>query len=152
MLIAIGLLMLLAERRGRKDRSIGGVTFIDAISIGASQALAIIPGTSRSGITITTGLFRGLDRYSAGRFSFLLSTPAVGAAAAKAAYDLYKHGGIPPEMQVPFVVGVFVSAITGAACIALFLRFLRNHSLKFFVYYRIVFGILVLVLALFIRP
>jgi undecaprenyl-diphosphatase len=152
MLIAVAILMLIAERVGSRQRTIGGVTLVDALAIGTSQALAIVPGTSRSGITITTGLFRGLDRHSAGRFSFLLSTPAVGAAAAKAAYDLHKHGGIPREMLVPFVVGVVVSALTGAVCIALFLRFLRTHTLRFFVYYRIAFGILILVLALFVRP
>ncbi|HYP06057.1 MAG TPA: undecaprenyl-diphosphate phosphatase [Bryobacteraceae bacterium] len=152
MLVAVGLLMLLAERIGRRDRTIGGVTLPDAMAIGFAQALAIVPGTSRSGITITTALFRGLDRHSAGRFSFLLSTPAVAAAAAKAGYDLYKEGGIPPEMQAPFIVGVVASAITGAVVIALFLRYLRSHSLKFFIYYRIAFGIFILVLALFIRP
>jgi undecaprenyl-diphosphatase len=152
MLILVGALMLLADKFGRQDRSIGGVTLLDSISIGLSQALAIVPGTSRSGITITTGLFRGLNRHSAGRFSFLLSTPAVAAAAAKAFYDLHKEGGIPPEMQTQFVVGVLVSAVTGAICIALFLRFLRTHSLRFFVYYRIVFGLIILALALFVRP
>ena len=152
MLIAVGLLMRWADKHGRHDRGVGAIGLVDAMSIGFAQALAIVPGTSRSGITITAGLFRGLDRHSAGRFSFLLSTPAVAAAAAKAFYDLYKEGGIPAEMVAPFVVGMLVSAITGCVVIAFFLRYLRTHDLRFFVYYRIVFGVFILVLALFVRP
>ena len=152
MLIGIGLVMWRAEAIGRRDRGVGTISFVDAMTIGFAQALAIVPGTSRSGVTITAGLFRGLDRHSAGRFSFLLSTPAITAAAAKAFYDLHKHGGIAPEMQAPFFVGMAASAITGCVVIALFLRFLRSNSLRPFIIYRIVFGIFVLGLALFVRP
>lgn len=152
MLILIGLLMLYADKVGQRIRNIGTVGLADSLAIGFSQALAIVPGTSRSGITISTGLFRGLDRYSAGKFSFLLSTPAVTAAAAKSLYDLKKHGGVPAEMQMPFIIGILVSAIVGIVVIKVFLQFLRSNSLKFFVYYRIVFGLIVLTLALFIRP
>jgi undecaprenyl-diphosphatase len=121
---------------------------LDALTIGFAQALAVVPGTSRSGVTITAGLFRGLDRQSAGRFSFLLSTPAVAAAGAKALYDLYKHGGVAPDMQASFYVGIAVSALTGCLVIAFFLKFLRANSLRFFVIYRILFGVFILVLAL----
>jgi undecaprenyl-diphosphatase len=152
MLVLVGVVMWYADRAGRRDRTIGSVGVIDAVVIGFAQALAIVPGTSRSGATITAGLFRGLDRHSAGRFSFLLSTPAITAAAAKASYDLYKHGGVAPDMQAPFLVGMAVSAVVGCLVIALFLRFLRAHSLNVFIYYRIAFGLLVLALALFIRP
>jgi undecaprenyl-diphosphatase len=146
------LVMGYADKVGRRERGIGSLGLLDALTVGFSQAIAIIPGTSRSGVTITAGLFRGLDRYSAGRFSFLLSTPAITAAAAKAAYDLYKEGGVAPDMRTPFLVGVVVSAVVGCFVIALFLRFLRANSLRVFVIYRIVFGIFVLVLALFVRP
>ncbi|MGH9672664.1 MAG: undecaprenyl-diphosphate phosphatase, partial [Bryobacteraceae bacterium] len=98
--------------------------------------------------TMTAAMFRDIDRYSAARFSFLLSTPAIAAAAAKAFYDLMKQGGIPPEMRLQFVVGVFVSAITGCLVIAFFLKFLRRYSLSFFVYYRVIFGIIVIALAI----
>jgi undecaprenyl-diphosphatase len=152
MLIVVGLVMWYADRVGRRERDIGSIGATDSLTIGFAQALAIVPGTSRSGVTITAGLFRGLDRYAAGRFSFLLSTPAITAAAAKALYDLRKQGGIAPEMQVPFLVGMIVSAIVGCFVIALFLRFLRAHSLKFFIYYRIAFGLFILALALVIRP
>jgi len=75
MLIVIGALMGLAEYQGRKTREIAGVNFVDASVIGVAQALAVVPGVSRSGITITAGLFRNINRESAARFSFLLSTP-----------------------------------------------------------------------------
>jgi undecaprenyl-diphosphatase len=151
MLILVGLLMAYAERvsRGRKD--IGEMGFVDSIVIGFSQALAIVPGTSRSGITITTGLFRDLNRESAARFSFLLSTPAIAAAGAKALYDLMKHGGLTPEVRIQFLIGSAVSAIVGCFVIAFFLKYLRSHTLKFFVYYRIIFGIIVIALASFFR-
>lgn len=146
-LIAIGVVMWLAERAGRFKKDIGEVSLADSLAIGASQALAIVPGVSRSGITISTGLFRGLNRGAAARFSFLLSTPALAGAAFSAWRDLHKAGGLAPDMRQAFVVGVVVAGVTGWLVIALFLRFLRNHSLKFFVYYRIIFGIIVLALA-----
>jgi undecaprenyl-diphosphatase len=149
MLVAVGILMRIAERTGRHVRDIDSMTFGDAMIIGFAQALAIVPGTSRSGITITAGLFRNMERSAAARFSFLLSTPAITAAAASAFHHLHKQGGIPPGMHAPFFAGIAMSAVTGCVVIALFLRFLRLHTLRFFVYYRIVFGIIVIALALF---
>ena len=84
MLIAVGVLMYFAERVGKKQRDMASISGPDAVSIGLAQALAVIPGTSRSGITISAGLFRNLNREAAARFSFLLSTPAIAAAAGKA--------------------------------------------------------------------
>jgi undecaprenyl-diphosphatase len=118
-----------------------------------AQALAIIPGCSRSGITISAGLFRNLTRESAARFSFLLSTPAVGGAALKALWDIHKQsGGLHALLTMQFLVGVSVSAITGCIVIAWFLQYLRHSSLRPFVYYRVIFGIIVLALALIRRP
>src|SRR5437016_536096 len=94
MMIAVGAVMWIAESVSRKRRDLASVNLPDTIVIGAAQALAIVPGTSRSGITITAGLFRNLTRESAARFSFLLSTPAIGAAAAKALYEMQKKGGL----------------------------------------------------------
>jgi undecaprenyl-diphosphatase len=150
-LIAVGIFMYLAERAGTFRKTLGEVSLGDSVAIGLSQALAIIPGVSRSGITISTGLFRNLDRYAAARFSFLLATPALAGAAAKAFHDLHKNGGLSPDMRLAFGVGVAVSAITGWIVIAFFLRFLRNHTLRFFVYYRVLFGIIVIALAVFER-
>jgi len=151
MLVGVGLLMIVAERVGKRRKRIGDVGFVDSMFVGAAQALAIVPGTSRSGITITAGLFRDIDREAAARFSFLLSTPAIAAAAAKAFYDLMKHGGVSPDMRLPFVLGIVVSGVTGCVIIAFLLRFLRNHTLKFFIYYRIIFGIIVIALATIFR-
>jgi undecaprenyl-diphosphatase len=152
MLIVVGLLMWASEYMGRKQKDLGHVTPADAISIGIAQALAVVPGTSRSGITISAGLFRNLDRRAAARFSFLLSTPAIGGAAAKDFWDLIKHeGGLPAEMHVPFAVGILVSAIVGCLTIKFFMDFLRRSTFAVFIIYRIVFGIIVIALANFFR-
>jgi undecaprenyl-diphosphatase len=152
MLVAVGVLMWLAERAGRMRRDLSSVNLPDSVVIGVAQALAIVPGTSRSGITISAGLFRDFDRQSAARFSFLLSTPAIAAAAGKALYDMHKHGGLGAILNAPFFVGVAVSAIAGCAVIAWFLHYLRRSSLLPFVYYRIIFGIIVIALAFIRRP
>jgi len=152
MLVAVGVLMWLAERAGRMRRDLSSLNLPDAVLIGLAQVLSIVPGTSRSGITISAGLFRDFDRPSAARFSFLLSTPAIAAAAGKALYDMHKHGGLGAILNAPFMVGVAVSALTGCAVIAWFLRYLRRSSLLPFVYYRIIFGIIVIALAFIRRP
>jgi undecaprenyl-diphosphatase len=150
MLIVIGILMGIAEYVGRRARDLASLNVPDALTIGLGQALAVVPGTSRSGITISMGLFRNLSREAAARFSFLLSTPAIAAAAAKALWDMHKAHQLAGLVTTNFVVGVAVSAATGCAVIAWFLHYLRRSSLRPFVYYRIVFGIIVLALA-FIR-
>jgi undecaprenyl-diphosphatase len=153
MLIVIGVVMWAADNATRGVRDLGSVDLADSLIIGASQALAIIPGCSRSGITISAGLFRDLTRESAARFSFLLSTPAIAAAAAKALWDVHKHGGgLHTLITAQFFIGVAVSAVTGCAVIAWFLRYLRGSGLRPFVYYRVIFGIIVLALAFIRRP
>jgi len=152
MLIAVGVLMWLAENAGRQQRDIASLNLPDAVTIGMAQALAVVPGTSRSGITITAGLFRNMTRESAARFSFLLSTPAIGAAAAKALYDMHKKGGLHGILNSDFLIGVAVSTVTGCLVISWFLHYLRRSGLRPFVYYRIVFGIIVLALAFIRRP
>jgi undecaprenyl-diphosphatase len=150
MLIVVGVVMWIADRKTNGYQTLGEVTGVDAMVIGAAQALAVVPGTSRSGITITAALFRDFDRAAAARFSFLLSTPAIAAAAAKDAWDLHKHGH-PGLDKGALAVGVLVSGIVGAFVIAFFLRYLRRHSLAPFVWYRIIFGIIVVALAAFFR-
>jgi len=147
MLIAVALLMYAAERMSSMRKEMGAVSLSDSLWIGLFQALAIVPGTSRSGITLVAGLSRQLTRTAAARFSFLLSTPAILAAAAKDILDLRKEGGIPHEMQMPMAIGVLVSAITGCIVIGFFIRYLRGNSLKFFIYYRILFGLFILTMA-----
>jgi undecaprenyl-diphosphatase len=148
--IGIGILLWFADRAGRRQKDLGHVTMGDSLAIGAGQALAVIPGVSRSGITIATGLFCNLDRQTAARFSFLLLTPVTAGAALKKAWDLHKHyGGIPADMHTPVLVGVIVSAITGVLVIGFFMNYLRRRTLSFFVWYRILFGIIVFALAFF---
>ncbi len=148
--ILIGLFMWWADSAGRGRKTLGHVSWADSLSIGFAQVLAVIPGVSRSGITISAGLLRNLDRPTAARFSFLLSTPIILGAAAKDAWDLLKHKeAVPPEMQTAFVLGIVVSGVTGCLTIAVFLRYLRTRSLAFFVGYRIIFGIMVIALAFF---
>lgn len=150
MLIGVGILLWICDRLGRRQKDVADLKPLDAIYIGLAQAFSIVPGTSRSGITIAAGLWRNLDRPSAARFSFLLSTPAIAAAALKDFYDLAKRqGGIPHEMRVPFLVGILVSGVTGLAVIRFFLGFLQRRSLNVFVAYRVVFGIIVIALAHF---
>ena len=152
MLIVVGVLMLLAENASRKSRDLASVNAPDAVVIGMAQALAVIPGTSRSGISISAGLFRNLNSQTAARFSFLLSAPAIGGAAAKALWDMHKAHQLHTVVETPFLVGVAVSALTGCLVIGWFLRYLRRSTLRPFVYYRIIFGIIVLALAFIRRP
>jgi len=152
MMIIIGGVMWASERAGTRQKNLGAVSFVDSLVIGTAQALAVVPGVSRSGITITAGLFRNLDRVAAARFSFLLATPVIAGAAAKKFFDMMKHGGIPAEMHMPFALGITVSALSGFVVIAFFLRYLQRRSLYFFIYYRIVFGIIVIALAASVRP
>ena len=149
MLILIGIVMWIADRRATGTKAMDKVNWTDGMWTGIAQALAVVPGTSRSGITITAALFRGLNRETAARFSFLLSAPAIAAAALKKFWDIHKSGGIAPDMKVPFVLGIALSGILGAVVIAVFLKYLRRNSLMPFVYYRIVFGIIVIALAVF---
>ena len=152
MMIGIGLVLWFAERAGRRQKDLSHVSFADSLSVGVAQALAVVPGVSRSGITIAAGLFRNLDRASAARFSFLLSTPVIAGAAAKDLWDLMRHqGGIPPEMRSAFLIGIAVSAVVGGLTIKFFLDYLKRRGLTFFVLYRLVFGIMIIALAHFFR-
>ncbi len=151
MLIVVGIVMWIAEKRRIGSKSMSTIQMSDGIAVGLAQAVSVIPGTSRSGATISAGLFRNMNRETAARFSFLLSTPAIAAAVAKKAWDIHKEGGIPADMKLPIVVGIVVSGVLGAIVIAFFLRYLRRSSLMPFVYYRIVFGIIVIALAAFFR-
>ena len=151
MLIVVGIVMWMAERQRTGSKSMSTIQMSDGIAVGLAQAVSVIPGTSRSGATISAGLFRSMNRETAARFSFLLSTPAIAAAVAKKGWDIHKEGGIPADMKAPIVVGIVVSGLLGAIVIAFFLRYLRRSSLMPFVYYRIVFGIIVIALAAFFR-
>jgi len=145
-LILVGLLMWLGEKVSREDKPLTRISLVDALVVGCAQAAALVPGVSRSGSTITAGLFRNMTREAAVRFSFLLSTPIIAGAALLKAHELHKEG-LPPGMHAPFIVGILVSAIVGYGAIAWLIRYLQSHSLKIFVVYRVVFGIIVIALA-----
>ena len=147
MLILVGLVIWWADRIGRMERNLSSVSFGQALLIGCAQAVALIPGTSRSGITISAGLFLGIERAAAARFSFLLASPIILGASAKAGYGAWSQGGVPSELQAPFLLGAIISAIAGYLVIAVFLRYLQTATMKIFVYYRVIFGIIVLALA-----
>jgi undecaprenyl-diphosphatase len=146
MLIAVGALMWLAERRSLLARELDALSLADALLVGLAQAVALVPGVSRSGITITAGLFRGMTREASARFTFLLSTPIIAGAAGKKLLEL-RHAGLEPETLAAFGVGLAVAALAGYQVIGFFLRYLQTRTLKIFIYYRILFGIVVLLLA-----
>jgi undecaprenyl-diphosphatase len=146
-LIVVALLMWWGEKVSRFTKPLTRITFSDALIVGCAQATALIPGVSRSGSTITAGLFRNMTREAAVRFSFLLSTPLIAGAALLKAHELKKEG-LPAGMHMPFLVGVVISAIVGYAAIAWLIRYLQSNSLKVFIVYRIVVGVIVIGLAI----
>jgi len=150
-MILVGLLLAVADRIGQEKRRLDGMSWFDAILIGVAQAFAIIPGVSRSGITITAARFRHMDREAAARFSFLLSTPAIAAAAGSDALEMHRSGGIPADMRAAYPIGILVSAVVGIIVIAFFLKYLRRNSLTPFAWYRVIFGIIMVALAFFFR-
>jgi len=120
------------------------VTIVDAVLIGAAQAVALLPGISRSGITISAGLFRGLERGDATRFAFLLSTPIILGAGVKTLLDARKLSGLTAQLDI-VAIGFAVSFVSGLAAVAFMVRYLRTHSLNVFVVYRVVLAAAVLV-------
>lgn len=146
-----GALMWLADRLSARTKNLGAMRGRDACFIGIAQALAIFPGVSRSGSTITAGLALGFERESAAKFSFLLSAPIIAGAGLKSVHDLLKsvHAGIITHSElVIFPVGFLVAAISGFLCIKFLMDFLKRHSTRAFAWYRWALAALVLVVAL----
>ncbi|HEV2491668.1 MAG TPA: undecaprenyl-diphosphate phosphatase [Terriglobia bacterium] len=143
-LIVVALIMWAGERM-QEDviTAVSRVSLPDSLVIGVAQAFAVIPGVSRSGITMAAGLFRSMTRETAARFSFLLSTPLIAGAALKKALEI-RHEGLAPDMRLPFLVGIIVSAVVGYLVIAALLRFLEHRTFKPFIIYRIALGVAVL--------
>lgn len=143
-LIVLGLILALAEKVGTRERQIERVRLKDAILIGFAQALALIPGVSRAGSTITAGLFLGLERAAAARFSFLLSIPAIvlsGLFELSTIFDSEHGGHVGPGA---LLVATAFAFVVGYASIAFLLRWLVEHTTFIFVVYRIALGVLVL--------
>jgi len=144
-LIALALLFVVAEKDSTLNRDLKSLTMGETVIIGFAQAIALIPGSSRSGTTITAGLFLNLNREAAARFSFLLSIPAV---ALSGLYQLYKmHRDVMSgEIGLPLIVATVVAGIVGWWSIDVLLKYLRTHSTWVFIVYRIALGILLIVL------
>jgi undecaprenyl-diphosphatase len=143
-LIVLGFVLLYAERVARRDRPLEDITRRDGILIGIAQACALVPGVSRSGATITAGLFLGFDRASAARYSFLLSVPAV---VISGLFELRKIGEEEGAGVAPTIIATLLAFVVGYASIAFLLRWLARHSTAVFVAYRVILGALVLTLA-----
>ncbi len=146
-LIALGLLLLVAEKVSRRERDLTNITRKDAIIIGFAQALALIPGVSRSGATITAGLFLGMDRVAAARFSFLLSIPAVVLSGLYELRDVVSGAAEGSAGLAATALATLLAFVSGYISIAFLLRFLTTHTTAVFVAYRVALGAVVLVLA-----
>ena len=146
-LIVGGIVILYIEKRAYHPRinSVDDMSWADALKVGFAQALAMIPGTSRSGATIMGGLIFGLSRKAATEFSFFLAIPTMFAATV---YDLYKNWALLRADDLPvFVVGFVTSFVAAMWAVKSFIRFISNHTFVVFAWYRIVFGVVVLVTA-----
>ena len=142
MMIVVGVLMMIAELIGKRERDMDQLRVGDALAVGSAQCLALIPGSSRSGSTIMGGLFSGLTRETAARFSFLLSIPAVAASGLlelKEAVTKLPHGSYGS-----LAVATIVAGVVGYASIWFLLRYLRTHSLSLFIVYRVIVGVAIL--------
>jgi undecaprenyl-diphosphatase len=148
-MIAIALVMWWADSHAAATRPLEHSNMGDAVAIGTAQALALCPGVSRSGITITTGLFRGFTRQAATRFSFLLSTPLIAGAVVShlpKLIKMHKAGGLDLPLST-LLISILVSGVGGYLVIRLFLRYLQTHTFKVFIVYRLLFGMIILVWA-----
>ncbi len=143
-LIGLAIILAIAEKIANFKKEIKDITILDSIVIGIAQSFALIPGSSRSGTTITGGLFMGLKRETAARFSFLLSIPAVFASGLLELYEALKF--IDASMALNLVISTIVAGISGYMAIDFLLKYLRKNTTFIFVYYRIVLGVLILVL------
>jgi undecaprenyl-diphosphatase len=146
MLVVGGVILFVADRIGRRSRAIADITFPVAIGIGAAQALALIPGISRSGISISAGRLAGLDREAAARFAFLMATPITGGAVVFEARKLLTGEAGVDVSIAPLIVGMVAALLSGLAAIHFMLRYLRTRSLDVFVWYRLGLAALVLVI------
>lgn len=143
-LIILALILAFAEKTAKFKKNIENVTVLDSVIIGIAQALSLIPGSSRSGTTITAGLFVGLNREAAARFSFLLSIPAVLASGLLQLYEALKF--IDQSMTINIIIATIISGISGYLAIDFLLKFLKKNSTFLFIYYRIALGIFILIL------
>jgi undecaprenyl-diphosphatase len=141
--ILMSVLLGLAENFGKRQRNFATLGLLDGVLMGLAQAMAIIPGISRSGSTLTAGLFMGLERAAAARFSFLLAIPAIILTGLVELKDALEEG-LGGDQLIPLMVGIFSAAIVSYAAIGWLLHYLQNRSTWIFVWYRLAFGVLLL--------
>ena len=146
LLVVFGLVLLWADRLPG-DRGEGEFGVREALLMGGAQAAALQPGVSRSGATISMGRWLGFDRDAAARLSFLMSVPIMAGAGLYEAVKLARQGGIPPGFGDAFAVGTLTSAVTGFLAVWGLLRFVRSHSFRPFVAYRVIAGVGIVVVA-----
>jgi undecaprenyl-diphosphatase len=146
----LGAILFLVERLAKHLRDLNQLSLKDAIVVGLSQALAIFPGVSRSGSTMTAGLALGLQRETSARFSFLLSAPIILGAGLKSALDVHTElaaGTLARADLYYFIIGFIAAAVSGYICIKFLLRFLQKHSTDVFVYYRWLLAVAIVIIA-----
>ena len=151
-LIALGIILAIAEMVGKFKKELKDIKWYDALIVGFAQSLALIPGSSRSGTTITAGIFLGFKRETAARYSFLLSVPAVLGSGLLQLYEALEY--IDSSGIITLVIATLTAAISGYLTIELLLRFLRKNSTFVFVFYRVAIGIVIFILIYnnFIQP
>lgn len=142
-LIGLAIILALAEMVAKFKKDVKDITIVNSLIIGTAQAISLIPGSSRAGTTITAGLFVGLKRESAARFSFLLSIPAILASGVLQLFEALKF--VDQTMVVNLIVSTIVSAISGYLAIDFLLKYLKKNSTFIFIYYRIGLGILIII-------
>ena len=145
-MMIVGALLLALADGVRGKRTIDEIGLPDALAMGFAQAIALQPGVSRSGVTITAGRFMGLGRDGAARFAFLMSLPITAGALLFKWFDVQGQGGIPADFRGPVICGIIASGITGYIAVWGTLKIIRTHSFLPFVLYRLVLGVLILVL------
>ncbi|MGE0057580.1 MAG: undecaprenyl-diphosphatase UppP [Dehalococcoidia bacterium] len=150
MMLVFSLPMFLAERYGSRQRDLDSITPKDSLVMGAAQCLALIPGVSRSGITLSAGMLSGFKREEAAVFVFLLSAPVIAAAGGKQIFDVLTgdagSSGLDNELLV-YAAGLITAAVVGYLSVAFLLRYLRFNTLAIFIYYRLILGTIVIALA-----
>jgi undecaprenyl-diphosphatase len=145
LLVVGGIIIWLADRWGAQTRRMESLSFNEAFGIGAAQALALFPGISRSGISISAARILGLDRDSAARFSFLMSAPIIAGAGAYEALKVIRGQGTVPVEPIPLVVGFLTAMVAGLAAIHFLLRWVARHPLTIFAIYRFVLAAIVVI-------
>ena len=146
--IIIGIVFLIVEKNAKKIKSLKQINIKDSIWFGLSQALAIIPGVSRSGITITAGLFLGIKREAAARFSFLMATPIILGAGLFSLTKISAQGASGAGWT-NLIIGFFTAALVGFLTIKYLLEYLKSHTLNIFAYYRFLVAAIIIIVLLF---